>query len=159
MSNEFLNGPEYDVEGLKDAVDHFFLNNPEAVVKKPEDPRPKAPSTKAKKTPKAKLKLPDPPVLSDEDQTHSTEVALDELECIREEFYEYQVRISHLAIYPYIYQDIENFVNSCIEMKDMIEDNIDVKKLSSEGKKDYDELQKVRQRILSTIFNYYKDKE
>lgn len=157
MSNEFLNDPRFNIEGINDikgAVDNFFANHKEAVVKKPAKTKPEG-TTKGK----TRLKLPDPPKQTEEEVTTAIEFAKDEVDLIREEFYEFQAAISHLAIYPYIYKDIENFVSSCQELLDMIEDNIDTDKLSAAGRKDYEELQKMRARLLSSIHNYYKKEE
>lgn len=163
MSNDFLNDPNFNVEGMEDikgAIDTFFANNKQAVVKKPAKTKPEADETttaKPKSKGRAKLKLPDVPKQSDEEISEAIEYGTDEIDCIREEFYEFQAAISHLAIYPYIYKDIEIFVESVKEMMDVIENNIDSTKLSAAGRKDYEELLKTRARILSSIFNNYKN--
>jgi hypothetical protein len=160
MAKDFLNDPEFNIEGLgeiKGVIDHFFIFNQEA-VKKPITDKPKAekPVAKGKKT---KIKLPEAPEQTAQEVLDSIELTKGDIEYIREEFYEFQSAISNLPIYPYIYEDIERFVESCIEMSDMIEDNIDKDKLSTTGRLDYEEMQKVRARILSSIYNYYKKEE
>lgn len=155
-SRDFLNDPKFNVEGLDDikqSVDNFFLQHKEAVVKPEATEMPKK---KRATKPKVAVKLPEPEKQSLEDVAEAVGLTLDEIDEIRESFYNFQDSIGHLAIYPYIYADIEKFVESCLEMQDMIEDNIDVAKLSKNGLKDYEEMQKVRARILSTIFNHYK---
>jgi hypothetical protein len=156
MSQEFLNDPKYQIEGIesfKGSIEDFFTSI------KPKD-RPKAQVIDEKpKVPKLKVKLPDVEEQTEEQITYAVEMALKEMDHVRSDFLDFQKRIQDLALYPYIFPDIERFVESCKDMMDMLGDNINIEDLTPEGRRDYEELQKVRARILSSIYNHYKKEE
>lgn len=156
MSQEFLNDPKYQIEGIesfKGSIEDFFTSI------KPKD-RPKAQVIDEKpRVPKLKVKLPDVEEQTEEQITYAVEMALKEMDHVRSDFLDFQKRIQDLALYPYIFPDIERFVESCKDMMDMLGDNINIEDLTPEGRRDYEELQKVRARILSSIYNHYKKEE
>lgn len=150
--SDFLNNPSFDAEGTEEfrtTINSFFQNN---------KPKAKAPKT-PKKDKKMKVKIPEAPAQAPEEIEQAIKMAKEEMDEIRQSFVFMQDRIKDLALYPFIFPHLEDFANACQEMLDVVEDNINKEDLSAQGKKDYDNLLKVRARILSSVYNKYKKEE
>lgn len=86
----------------------------------------------------------------------ATEKALEELEMLCDAFLAFQETICDLAVTQYLTPQIEYFAEQCQDMADLIENKIDPTKLSEENQKKFRELQKLRARVLASIYQKYK---
>ncbi len=81
--------------------------------------------------------------------------ATEELELIRLAFLDFQESISELVVYPYVYHQIQEFGEACMDLVEVLNNDFDTGKMSDKGKKDYEKLKKLRANILSSIRQKY----
>ncbi len=84
------------------------------------------------------------------------QLALDELETVRAAFLEFQEKVEDLAIFQFIYPQVEEFVDFCLDLIELMENDFDVNSLTGESLKKYQKIQKLRARILSAIYMKYR---
>ena len=84
--------------------------------------------------------------------------ALNELEEVRDAFLDFQDDIEDLAIFEFIYPKIEDFVESCLDLIEIMEDDFDADALEGKTLEQYQNMQKLRARILSAMYIKYKKK-
>lgn len=140
----FLNNPDFEGDyEFKELVDNMF----KVQKTEKEEPKPK------------KIKFPEPQKLEPVEEEAAILLAQDEMETVREAFLDFQDAIANTALYPYLFPEFEEMGESFKEMVELVEDSIDQSELTEAGKKDYERMLKVRNRILSSVYNFYKTKE
>jgi hypothetical protein len=92
-------------------------------------------------------------------QAEVLELALEELDIVREAFLNFQEQIGDLAIFQFIYPEIEEFVEFCLDLVELVEDDFDVETLQGKTLEQYQKIQKLRARILSAMYMKYKKKD
>lgn len=92
----------------------------------------------------------------DEDVAFATEKALAELEKIRRAFLDLQDAMKDLAIAEHIKPGIELVGGSLQGLHQLLLDDVDVDKLTTQGRSEYMEAQKIRAQILAHVYKKYK---
>jgi hypothetical protein len=87
------------------------------------------------------------------------DLALDELEAVRQAFLSFQEQTEDLAVYQFIYPAVEEFVEFCLDLVELVEDDFDVENLHGKSLEQYQKIQKLRARILSAMYKKYKKKD
>lgn len=144
MSDEAKNIPQDD-DKFKDMVGKFFGDSPEPAKPKPVIKKVKGSSEQPKET--------------SEMIDYATEKALEELELLRLAFLDFQEQIASLVVYQYLTPQIEYLGEQCLDMAELIQNEIDQAKLSSEGKEKFNELQRLRARILASVYQKYRNQQ
>ncbi len=112
---------------------------------------------KAKKEDNSKRAL--SPEEVDADITFATEMALGELERIMTKIRELEDEMEDMAIVDDISPLITVVSNGLKSLADILMDNVDVGKLTPQGKRDYKQAQRIRAHILARVHNKYKKEE
>lgn len=87
------------------------------------------------------------------------ELVLQELDDVREAFLRFQEETENLAIFQFIYPEIEEFVDFCLDLVELVEDDFDVDSLQGKSLEQYQKMQKLRARILSATYMKYKKED
>lgn len=112
--------------------------------------------TSKKKTPTRRLKLPEPPALTAEEQEKALEKAKAEMEEIRISFLEFTEKVVDTILYGYLYNEVEKIVEGFEDMNTLITQDIDESKITKHGEADLEKLKKLRARILNDVYNKYE---
>lgn len=96
-------------------------------------------------------------VVEDEASTFAISKALEEMELIRQAFLEFQESVSGCVVLEYLYEELEEFANACMDMVELIENDIKTENLSPTGQAYYTKMQKFRTSLLSAMLKKYKD--
>lgn len=110
------------------------------------------------KTSQSAPSIPDLKPVEDLDKNHedkAVEKALEELETVRQSFLEFQEHIVDLAIFPYLYDQLEEFATACTDFVDVIVDPFKDEDISEENKTMHASIQQFRTRILKSIMDQY----
>ena len=147
------------IERFKQIVDSIFdkLDDTENKIREH-----RAPAPARKKLDERKLEREldkETAVLADVPPSEVVELALDELETVREAFVAFQEQIGDLAIFQFVYPEIEEFVDFCLDLVELVEDDFDAESLRGESLAQYQKIQKLRARILSAMYMKYKKKD
>lgn len=118
-----------------------------------------APKVQEVKPKKHKVKIPEPPQQTKEQEVNAAKHAKDEMEDIRKAFLAFTDSVNDTVLYSYLYPYIEDFVEKCRQMQVLVGDEIDKDKLSEHGLNDYEQMKKIRGTILSEISNRYNKKD
>jgi hypothetical protein len=108
-----------------------------------------------KKTPKRKVKIPEPPAQTKEEQKEALKFAQQELNTLFDAFYKFTEEAGETIIFGYLYNDIQELVASFEDIDVLLEDKIDEKKLTEYGLTDFEKYRKIRARILHDIYEKY----
>lgn len=108
-----------------------------------------------KSVPRHRIRLPEPPLQSPEEQEVSINLAKEEMENIREAFLEFSERVCDTVIYSYLYGEVDRFIEACEDMEDLIEDNFNRDEMTENGLAHYEKVRKLRARILGDIYKEY----
>lgn len=103
-----------------------------------------------------RVKIPEPPAQTTEQQAAALKFAKEEMEQIRKSFLNFTDEVNDTVMYSYLYPYIEDFVERCKQMQVLISDDIDQDKLTEHGLTDYEQMRKIRGTILSTISDKHK---
>lgn len=82
-------------------------------------------------------------------------LALEEIEKVRMAFLHFQEEIADFAIQPYIFSGLEEVADTCLDLKYLIEDNVDPDKLNGVGQGYYKEMKAFRSEVLSKVYKKY----
>lgn len=109
--------------------------------------------TAKEEQPKAnyRVKIPEPPEQTKQEQQASIKLAKEEMEMIRKSFLNFTDEVNDTVMYSYLYPYIEDLVERCKQLQILISDDIDKDKLTEYGLTDYEQMRKIRGTILSTI--------
>lgn len=81
--------------------------------------------------------------------------ALDEMDAVREAFFDFQRSIQSLAIFNFMDVGIEQFATYAVYLEKVIKDDIDKEGLSEATTEEYSILKKLRAQIMSEMYNLY----
>ncbi len=112
----------------------------------------------AEKKPKERRPRPTPEE-ADAEIAFATEMALDELERIMAKVREVEEEMEDMAIADDIVPLISVINNGLESLYDILVDNVDLSKLTPQGKRDYKQAQRIRAHILARVHNKYKKEE
>jgi hypothetical protein len=151
---------EEKLERFKQIVDSIFDKLEDTENKIKERKVPTGPIRKRLDEKKAASEL-DKEIVVDPDapQNEVVDLALDELEMVRQAFLTFQEQTEDLAIYQFIYPAVEEFVEFCLDLVELVEDDFDVENLHGKSLEQYQKIQKLRARILSAMYMKYKKKD
>lgn len=116
-------------------------------------------NTKPEAKPEAKrhrIRIPDVPPQTKQQQAESLKYANDELELILDAFMEFSEAVSDTIIYGHLYQDILRLSEAFEDMETVINESISVDELTDNGMASYEKMRKIRGRILNDVYNHYK---
>jgi hypothetical protein len=144
-----------NIERFKKIVDAIFDDI--------DNPKHKAPDKKPAQPSSAKKKLNIEKVDAEEDEPgelgvaeETVELVLKELDDVREAFLKFQEEVEELAIFQFLFPEIEEFVEFCLDLVELVEDDFDVESLDAKSLEQYQKMQKLRARILSAAYMKYK---
>jgi hypothetical protein len=100
-----------------------------------------------------RIKIPEPPEQTKEQQAKAIELAKQELDIIHDAFMEFSEQTSDTVIYGYLYGEILKLVESFQDMETMINDTIEKEKITENGMEWYEKMRKIRARILNDVYN------
>jgi len=124
-----------------------------------EPSEPKQQEEEPKPFPTRKLKLPEPPAHTKQEELQAMEYARDEMEQIREAFYNFTNEIGNTIAYGYLYNEVEKFIEACQDLHALVEEDVSEDKITENGLETYQKMKKIRARLLHDIYtNYKKDK-
>lgn len=81
--------------------------------------------------------------------------ALNEIDAVREAFFEFQRSIHSLALFNFMDVGIEQFATYAVYLERVIRDDIDKEGLSPATMEEYNILKKLRAQIMSEMYNTY----
>lgn len=81
--------------------------------------------------------------------------ALNEIDAVREAFFEFQRSIQSLALFNFMDVGIEQFATYAVYLEKVIKDDIDKEGLSPAIMEEYNILKKLRAQIMSEMYNMY----
>lgn len=143
--SDFLKDPTFQpTEDVRSFIDSLFAEA--APVDLPKDLQ----------APAYELKLPDVTPLSQADMKLALQIAEDEMEEFRDKLMKFCDSVSGMAIYSYLFPDLEDFGEACEDLFTLVQDKFDTNKLTEAGLERYKEAGKVRMGILSAILKAYR---
>ena len=95
-----------------------------------------------------RIRIPEIPLKTQEEQAVALSYANDELELILDAFTEFSEKISETIIYGHLYQDFLRLSESFEDIEAMINDTILKEELTDNGIGSYEKMRKMRARIL-----------
>lgn len=144
--------------------DEEFKNMLENLFAKKEEPKEEAPQKKVSnkkpeeksdKRPKHRVRIPEPPAQSEEEQKVALGFSHKEMAIICDAFYKFTEEAGDTVIFGYLYPQIEELVSYFEDMDVILENEIDQEKLTSYGLTDFEKYRKIRARILNDIYKKY----
>lgn len=156
--SEFLKHPEFEgAEEFKALVDSMFEGKSPSPIgpvnKEPFESQTQAPR---RNYPTRKVNIPDVAPLSENKTKQAVRLGRKEMELVRQKFLDFQDQISDTEMYSFLFRHIEEFAHACEDMVDLIENDFKLEDLTGTGQEDYDQVLKIRNRILSAIYDRYK---
>lgn len=104
-----------------------------------------------------RIRIPEPPIQSKEEEDKSIKLAQQELDLIHDAFMEFSEKTSDTVIYGHLYNEILKLTEAFEDMESLITDDIDKEEMTKNTEEDYEKLRKIRARVLSDVYNKYKD--
>lgn len=117
----------------------------------------KKPAPKHKKTPTRKIKIPEPPAQTKEQEKEALKFAQGELDTLFDAFYQFTEAAGETIVFGYLYNDIQELVSKFEDIDIILGDKIDTEKLTQYGLTDFEKYRKIRTRILHDIYNKYNE--
>lgn len=111
---------------------------------------------KPKKKPTRKIKIPDAPAQTKEEEKEALKFAQKELDTLFDAFYNFTEAAGETIVFGYLYNDIQELVAKFEDIDIILGDKVDKEKLTSYGLTDFEKYRKIRTRILHDILNKYK---
>jgi aminopeptidase-like protein len=96
------------------------------------------------------------PQVNKKDEKEAVAWALEEMEALRVKFLDFQEEVSELAVLPYLYESLEEFANACMDMIDLIENNVKPENLNQAGQNYYNKMQIFRKELLDSVTRKHK---
>jgi hypothetical protein len=104
-----------------------------------------------------RVKIPDPPKQTKEQEELAIKLAKEEMDIIHEAFMEFSEKTSDTVIYGYLYQEILKLVESFEDVDVMIQDNFNEDDITGNGEPYYEKMKQIRARILNDVYGRYKE--
>lgn len=142
-------------ENVRRMIEDMFAEKKES--RKEQAAESSAPEQKS--TPRRRVRIPEPPPQTKEQEGVSLGLANQEIELLHEAFLEFSEKTSDLVIYGHLYAEILNLTEVFQDMEAVINNNIEEDALSEQTLGDYDKLKRIRARILSDVYGKYKKNE
>jgi hypothetical protein len=115
---------------------------------------------RGKKKPTRKVRIPEPPAQTKEEEKKAVQFAQKELDILFVAFYEFTEVAGETIVFGYLHSDIQELVARFEDMDIILKDKIDKEKLTEYGLTDFEKYRKIRARILHDIYDKYgKSKE
>jgi hypothetical protein len=145
--------PDEEAKALIEAM--FAVKKEEVKEEEPQEvetPVEEKPASNA--APKRRrVKIPEPPEQTKEQQAEAIELAKQELDIIHDAFMDFSEQASDTVIYGYLYGEILKLVESFQDMEAMINDTIDKEKITENGMEWYQKMRTIRARVLNDVYN------
>lgn len=144
-----------NIEKFKRIVDAIF-DDIDNAKSKTVNKQPPIPSATKKKLDVDKVDAEEDTACDSGVAEETVELVLNELDDVREAFLKFQEEVEDLAIFQFLYPEIEEFVEFCLDLIELVEDDFDVESLDAKSLEQYQKMQKLRARILSAAYMKYK---
>jgi hypothetical protein len=141
-------------EEAKAMIESMFAEKKEVKQEQPQDDKPKTNITPGKRH---RVKIPDPPKQTKEQEELAIKLAKEEMDIIHEAFMEFSEKTSDTVIYGYLYQEILKLVESFEDVDVMIQDNFNEDDITGNGEPYYEKMKQIRARILNDVYGRYKE--
>jgi hypothetical protein len=142
-------------EEFKKMLEDLFTKTEEPKEEAKEEP--KSEEKPKKKTPTRRVKIPEPPAQTKEEEKEALKFAQGELDTLFDAFYQFTEAAGETIVFGYLQNDIQELVSRFEDIDIILQDKIDKEKLTEYGLTDFEKYRKIRARILNDIYNKYKN--
>lgn len=112
---------------------------------------------KEEKVVRHRVRIPEAPAQTKEQEEEALKYAKAELETIREAFLDFQEEVGDTVIMDYLLGDLEEFIEACYDMEAMLGDDFKKENITENGLTNYEKMRKIRSRVLNGVYKKYKE--
>ena len=102
-----------------------------------------------------RVRIPEPPAQTKEEQAVALKYAKEEMETIRQALLDFQDKASETVIFDFLLGELEEFVEACQDMETLLTDDFNKEEITEHGLTDYEKMRKIRARILNDVYKKY----